>query len=27
MNPFVNQIERLTTNIGIIASLTLVPLV
>ncbi|NDI21419.1 MAG: C4-dicarboxylate ABC transporter substrate-binding protein, partial [Burkholderiaceae bacterium] len=27
MTSLVNQIERLTTNIGIIASLTLVPLV
>ncbi len=27
MNSLVNQIERLTTNIGIIASLTLIPLI
>ncbi len=27
MSPFVNQIERLTGNIGILASLALVPLV
>ena len=27
MNPFVNRIERITTNIGIIAALTLVPLI
>jgi len=27
MNPFVNLIERITTNIGIIAALTLVPLI
>ncbi len=27
MSPLVNQIERLTTNIGIIASLTLIPLI
>jgi TRAP-type mannitol/chloroaromatic compound transport system permease small subunit len=27
MSPFVNRIERITTNVGIIASLTLVPLI
>ena len=27
MSPFVNRIERITTNIGIIAALTLVPLI
>ena len=27
MNPLVNRIERITTNIGIIAALTLVPLI
>ncbi len=27
MSPLVNQIERITTNIGIIASLTLIPLI
>jgi TRAP-type mannitol/chloroaromatic compound transport system permease small subunit len=27
MSPFVNRIERITTNVGIIAALTLVPLI
>jgi len=27
MSPLVNRIERITTNIGIIAALTLVPLI